>query len=164
MSPSPSSLLLSPSLDASPQVIAIELLEGLKYANSQEWVKHEVSVATIGITDHAQGHLGEVVFVELPEENSSVSKEKSFGAVENVKETSEILSPISCEVIEVNKKLTELPGLINSSPYEDGWMVKVKPSNPTKFVYLMGPKEYKVLRRGRHSSLIWHLCLHMCQS
>ncbi|VVA93868.1 unnamed protein product [Arabis nemorensis] len=112
------------------------VLEGLKYANSHEWVKHEGSVATIGITDHAQGHLGEVVFVELPEEN--VSKEKSFGAVESVKATSEI----SGEVIEVNKKLTDSPGLINSSPYEDGWMIKVKPSSPAELESLMGPKEY----------------------
>ncbi|ESQ52148.1 hypothetical protein EUTSA_v10017333mg [Eutrema salsugineum] len=118
------------------------VLEGLKYANSHEWVKHEGSVATIGITDHAQGHLGEVVFVELPEENGSVSKEKSFGAVESVKATSEILSPISGEVIEVNKKLTESPGLINSSPYEDGWMIKVRPSSPAELESLMGPKEY----------------------
>ncbi|CAH2034948.1 unnamed protein product [Thlaspi arvense] len=100
------------------------------------------SVATIGITDHAQGHLGEVVFVELPEEKSSVSKEKNFGAVESVKATSEILSPISGEVIEVNTKLTDSPGLINSSPYEDGWMIKVKPSNPAELESLMGPTEY----------------------
>ncbi|CAN6833504.1 unnamed protein product [Brassica oleracea] len=118
------------------------VLEGLKYANSHEWVKHEGSVATIGITDHAQDHLGEVVFVELPEENGSVRKEKSFGAVESVKATSEILSPISGEVIEVNKTLSEAPGLINSSPYEDGWMIKVKPSNPSELESLMGSKEY----------------------
>ena len=105
-------------------------------------MKHDGSVATIGITDHAQDHLGEVVFVELPEEKSSVSKEKNFGAVESVKATSEILSPISGEVIEVNTKLTESPGLINSSPYEDGWMIKVKPSSPAELEALMGPKEY----------------------
>lgn len=119
------------------------MLEGLKYANSHEWVKHDGSVATIGITDHAQvtkniyrseelsfrsdllvseiesmyvqGHLGEVVFVELPEEKSSLSKDKSFGAVESVKATSEILSPISGEVIEVNTKLTDSPGLVSFS-------------------------------------------------
>ncbi|CAF1929212.1 glycine cleavage system H protein 3, mitochondrial [Brassica napus] len=118
------------------------VLEGLKYANSHEWVKHEGSVATIGISDHAQDHLGEVVFVELPEEKSSVTKEKNFGAVESVKATSEIISPISGEVIEVNTKLADSPGLINSSPYEDGWMMKVKPSNPAELESLMGPKEY----------------------
>ncbi|XP_010538375.1 PREDICTED: glycine cleavage system H protein 3, mitochondrial-like [Tarenaya hassleriana] len=118
------------------------VLEGLKYASSHEWVKHEGSVAIIGISDHAQDHLGEVVFVELPEENASVNKDKAFGAVESVKATSEIISPISGEVIEINTKLADSPGLINSSPYEDGWMIKVKPSSPSELESLMGPKEY----------------------
>ncbi|KAL4352065.1 hypothetical protein GQ457_06G037370 [Hibiscus cannabinus] len=118
------------------------VLDGLKYAESHEWVKHEGSVATIGITDHAQDHLGEVVFVELPEPSGSVSKGKGFGAVESVKATSDINSPISGEIVEVNTKLSEAPGLINKSPYEDGWMIKVKPSSPTELESLMGSKEY----------------------
>ncbi|KAG2375858.1 Glycine cleavage system H protein [Vigna angularis] len=118
------------------------VLDGLKYAESHEWVKHEGSVATIGITDHAQGHLGEVVFVELPEAGVTVSKSSGFGAVESVKASSDINSPISGEVVEVNKKLTETPGLVNSSPYEDGWMIKVKPSDPSELESLLGPKEY----------------------
>ncbi|KAJ4958446.1 hypothetical protein NE237_025557 [Protea cynaroides] len=108
------------------------VLDGLKYATSHEWVKHEGPVATIGITDHAQDHLGEVVFVELPEPGGSVSKGGGFGAVESVKATSDINSPISGEVIEVNSKLSESPGLINSSPYEEGWMIKVKPKPEKK--------------------------------
>lgn len=118
------------------------VLEGLKYASSHEWVKHEGSVATIGITDHAQDHLGEVVFVELPEPGTSVSQSSSFGNVESVKATSDINSPISGEVVEVNPKLSETPGLINTSPYEDGWMIKVKPSNPSELESLLGHKEY----------------------
>ncbi|KAF9624702.1 hypothetical protein IFM89_012995 [Coptis chinensis] len=118
------------------------VLDGLKYAPSHEWVKHEGSVATVGITDHAQDHLGEVVFVELPELGVSVSKGSSFGAVESVKATSDINSPVSGEVVEVNSKLTESPGIINSSPYEEGWMIKVKPSTPTELDTLMGSKEY----------------------
>ncbi|MQK22668.1 glycine cleavage system protein GcvH, partial [Escherichia coli] len=92
-----------------------------------EWVKHEGSVATVGITDHAQDHLGEVVFVDLPEPGTSVSQGGSFGAVESVKATSDINSPISGEILEVNPNLKETPGLINTSPYEGGWMIKVKP-------------------------------------
>nr|P49359.1 RecName: Full=Glycine cleavage system H protein, mitochondrial; Flags: Precursor [Flaveria pringlei]CAA81075.1 H-protein [Flaveria pringlei]CAB16913.1 H-protein [Flaveria pringlei] len=118
------------------------VLDGLKYANSHEWVKHEGSVATIGITDHAQDHLGEVVFVDLPEAGGSVTKATGFGAVESVKATSDVNSPISGEIVEVNSKLSETPGLINSSPYEDGWMIKVKPSNPSELDSLMGAKEY----------------------
>ncbi|PWA96938.1 H-protein [Artemisia annua] len=118
------------------------VLDGLKYANSHEWVKHEGGVATVGITDHAQDHLGEVVFVDLPETGGSVTKASSFGAVESVKATSDINSPISGEIVEVNSKLTDTPGLINTSPYEDGWMIKVKPSNPSELDSLMGSKEY----------------------
>ncbi|KAK7833526.1 glycine cleavage system H protein, mitochondrial [Quercus suber] len=118
------------------------VLDGLKYASSHEWVKHEGPVATIGITDHAQDHLGEVVFVELPEPGASVSQGGSFGAVESVKATSDVNSPISGEVVEVNSKLAESPGLINKSPYEDGWMIKLKPNNPSELESLMGSKEY----------------------
>ncbi|CAN4076035.1 unnamed protein product [Withania somnifera] len=118
------------------------VLEGLKYASSHEWVKHEGSVATVGITDHAQDHLGEVVFVDLPEAGTAVSHGSSFGAVESVKATSDINSPISGKIVEVNTKLSETPGLVNSSPYEDGWMIKVKPSNPSELESLLGPKEY----------------------
>ncbi|RVX14448.1 Glycine cleavage system H protein, mitochondrial [Vitis vinifera] len=119
------------------------VLDGLKYATSHEWVKHEGSVATIGITDHAQDHLGEVVFVELPEPGGSVSKGNGFGAVESVKATSDVNSPISGEVVEVNSKLSEAPGLINSSPYEDGWMIKVKPGNPSELESLMGQRNIR---------------------
>ncbi|XP_076943880.1 glycine cleavage system H protein, mitochondrial-like [Bidens hawaiensis] len=118
------------------------VLDGLKYANSHEWVKHEGPVVTIGITHHAQDHLGEVVFVELPEAGGSVTKATGFGAVESVKATSDINSPISGEIVEVNSKLSKTPGLINSSPYEHGWMIKVKPHDPSELEFLMGPKEY----------------------
>ncbi|OVA06859.1 Glycine cleavage H-protein [Macleaya cordata] len=118
------------------------VLDGLKYASSHEWVKHEGSVATIGITDHAQDHLGEVVFVDLPEVGGSVSKGESFGAVESVKATSDVNSPVSGEIVEINSKLTESAGLINSSPYEEGWMIKVKPTSPAELESLMGSKEY----------------------
>ncbi|KAG7036177.1 Glycine cleavage system H protein, mitochondrial [Cucurbita argyrosperma subsp. argyrosperma] len=87
------------------------VLDGLKYASSHEWVKHEGPVAAIGITDHAQDHLGEVVFVDLPESGAPVSQGKSFGAVESVKATSDINSPISGEIVEVNPQLKDSPGL-----------------------------------------------------
>ncbi|WCJ20668.1 Glycine cleavage system H protein mitochondrial [Euphorbia peplus] len=126
----------------SPSRCFSSVLDGLKYATSHEWVKHEGSVATVGITDHAQGHLGEVVFVDLPDVGVEVNQGKSFGAVESVKATSDINCPISGEVVEVNTKLTEAPGAINTSPFEEGWMIKVKPSNPSELESLLGPKEY----------------------
>ena len=140
LSSSSSRLHLSPPFSISRCFSTV--LDGLKYASSHEWVKHEGSVATIGITDHAQDHLGEVVFVELPEPGGSVTKGNGFGAVESVKATSDVNSPISGEIVEVNDKLTGKPGLINSSPYEDGWMIKIKPSDPSELEALLGAKEY----------------------
>ncbi|WOL13232.1 glycine cleavage system H protein, mitochondrial-like [Canna indica] len=118
------------------------VIDGFKYTPSHEWVKHEGSVATIGITDHAQDHLGEVVFVDLPEPGACFAKGGSFGAVESVKATSDINCPISGEVVEVNTNLCENPALINKSPYEDGWMIKVKPGDPSELDSLMGSKDY----------------------
>ncbi|PKU81896.1 glycine cleavage system H protein, mitochondrial-like isoform X2 [Dendrobium catenatum] len=132
----------TPSLTFSVSRCFSTVLDGLKYSSSHEWIKHEGSVATIGITDHAQGHLGEVVFVELPESGSTVAKGGSFGAVESVKATSDVNSPISGQVVEVNSKLTEAPGLINSSPYGDGWMIKIRPSSLSELEGLMDSGEY----------------------
>ncbi|XP_027360389.1 glycine cleavage system H protein, mitochondrial isoform X1 [Abrus precatorius] len=103
------------------------VLDGLKYADSHEWVKHEGSVATIGITDHAQDHLGEVVYVELPEKGGNVTKKSGFGSVESVKASSDINSPISGEIIEVNKTLTDKPGLvINSNHYTSIFLLDLR--------------------------------------
>ncbi|XP_078445797.1 single hybrid motif superfamily protein [Wolffia australiana] len=119
------------------------VLDGLKYSESHEWVKNEGGVATIGITDHAQGSLGEVVFVELSaSEGGTISKGASFGDVESVKATSQIISPVSGEVLELNTKLSENPGLVNSGPYDEGWMIKVKLSDPSEVNSLFGPAEY----------------------
>ncbi|CAH9097700.1 unnamed protein product [Cuscuta europaea] len=118
------------------------VVKGLEYAESHEWVKVNGSSATIGITDHAQEHLGDVVYVELPEVGSDVKQGESFGAVESVKATSDIYSPVSGKVVEVNEKLTESPGLVNGSPYEDGWIIKVEIDGPSKPGYLMDPDQY----------------------
>ncbi len=119
-----------------------QVIEGLKYAQSHEWVKPEGQVGTVGITHHAQDHLGEVVFVELPEVGAKVSKGGSFGAVESVKATSDINAPVSGEVVEVNSKLSETPGLINGSPYEDGWIIKVRIQDMSEMDTLMNAEKY----------------------
>ncbi|CAA6673793.1 unnamed protein product [Spirodela intermedia] len=122
--------------------LGVSLLEGLKYSASHEWVKNDGGVATVGITDHAQDHLGDVVFVELTEPGAAVSKGDSFGSVESVKATSSVDSPVSGEIVEINTKLKETPGLVNSSPYEDGWMIKVKLSDPSELDSLLDPAKY----------------------
>ncbi|KAJ8493302.1 hypothetical protein OPV22_015023 [Ensete ventricosum] len=105
------------------------VIKDLKYADTHEWVKVDGSSATVGISDHAQDHLGDVVYVELPEVGASVVQGKNFGAVESVKATSDVNSPVSGEVVEVNTELSGSPGLVNGSPYENGWIIKVKMSD-----------------------------------
>ncbi|OIT33533.1 PREDICTED: glycine cleavage system H protein 2, mitochondrial-like [Nicotiana attenuata] len=118
------------------------VVKDLKYADSHEWVKVDGSSATIGITDHAQDHLGDVVYVELPEVGASVTQSGSFGAVESVKATSDINSPVSGKVVEVNEKLNDTPGLVNESPYQDGWIIKVEMNNNDELKSLMDHDQY----------------------
>lgn len=120
-----------------------DVIEGLKYADSHEWVKSDGKLGTVGITHHAQDHLGDVVFVDLPEVGVPVSKGSSFGAVESVKATSDIMSPVSGEVVETNTKLTETPALINGSPYGEGWIIKVRIKDPSELDTLMNAEQYK---------------------
>ncbi|BCB70104.1 MULTISPECIES: glycine cleavage system protein GcvH [Halomonadaceae] len=99
----------------------------LRYAASHEWVlDHQDGTVTIGITDHAQEALGDVVFVELPEVGQSLSKGKEFGVIESVKAASDLYSPVNGEVIEVNEALEDAPETVNDAPYEGGWIMKVR--------------------------------------
>ncbi|MCK5914132.1 MAG: glycine cleavage system protein GcvH [Desulfuromusa sp.] len=100
--------------------------EELKYTEDHEWVLVEDDVVTIGITDFAQDQLGDIVFVELPEVGDSVESGKTFGVVESVKAVSDVYAPVSGEVVEVNEELPDEPEALNNSPYEDGWMIKLK--------------------------------------
>ncbi|XP_007041092.2 PREDICTED: glycine cleavage system H protein 2, mitochondrial [Theobroma cacao] len=118
------------------------VLNDLKYADSHEWVKVNGNSATIGITDHAQDHLGDVVYVELPEVGATVKQGGSFGAVESVKATSDVNSPVSGKVVEVNEELSNSPALVNSSPYENGWIIKVEMNDAGELKNLMGSEEY----------------------
>ncbi|KAK8987594.1 hypothetical protein V6N11_027340 [Hibiscus sabdariffa] len=118
------------------------VLKDLKYADSHEWVKVTGNAATIGITDHAQDHLGDVVYVELPEVGAAVKQGDSFGAVESVKATSDINSPVSGKVVEVNEELSNSPALVNSSPYEAGWIIKVEMNDAGELKNLMDSEKY----------------------
>ena len=122
----------------------------LKYSKSDEWVRVEGENAVIGITDYAQDQLGDIVYIELPwDKSESVESEAKFGDIESVKATSELTSPISGEVVEVNDALKDTPELINDQPYESGWMVTVKMSNPAELDSLMSADEYKKYLQGR---------------
>ncbi len=122
----------------------------LKYSKTDEWVRVEGDQATIGITDYAQDQLGDIVYVELPwDAGTSVSHEGKFGDIESVKATSELISPISGEVVKVNEDLKDRPELINDNPYEDGWMLVVKIANPAELDSLMSADQYTAYLQGR---------------
>jgi len=115
----------------------------LKYANSHEWVRVTGDVATVGITDHAQHELTDVVFVEVPAVGRKVKAGEAVAVVESVKTASDIYSPVSGEVIESNKALAEKPDLVNSDPYGQGWFFKLKLANPSDLNKLLSPADYK---------------------
>ena len=119
------------------------VVDGLKYYEEHEWVKNEGGVATIGITDHAQEALGDIVYVDLPEVGSTIEAKESIGAVESVKAASDIYTPVSGEVVEVNSALEDEPGTVNKEPYEGGWMFKLKLTKPEELDSLMDAGEYE---------------------
>ena len=122
----------------------------LKYSETDEWVRVQGDQATIGITDYAQDQLGDIVYIELPWGSAQeVSHETKFGDIESVKATSELISPVSGEVVKVNDELKDHPELINENPYEDGWMLVVKMSNPAELDNLMTAGEYEAYLQGR---------------
>ena len=114
-----------------------------KYTKSHEWIKLEGDTATIGITDHAQEELGDIVYVELPEVGRVLAEEDIFGTVESVKAVSELYAPLAGEVVEVNETLTGSEAAINESPYESGWMIKVKVKDPAQVPALLDAATYK---------------------
>ena len=117
--------------------------ENLHYSKDHEWVRVEADVAVIGITDHAQEQLGDVVYVELPKAGEAFAANDSFGSVESVKAVSEIFTPVSGEVTEVNESLNDEPEKVNKDPYNEGWMIKMKMSAPGEVDSLLNAAEYE---------------------
>ena len=115
----------------------------LKYAKSHEWVRVAGDVATVGITDHAQHELTDVVFVELPESGRKVKAGEACAVVESVKTASDIYSPVSREIIEVNKTVADNPALVNTDPYNGGWFYKIRLSDAAELNSLLAPDAYK---------------------
>ena len=117
--------------------------ENLHYSKDHEWVRVDGNVAIIGITDYAQNSLGDVVYVELPKTGDEFSANESFGSVESVKAVSEMFTPVTGEVLEINEALTDEPETVNSDPYGDGWMIRLRMSNPGEVDSLLTAAEYE---------------------
>ena len=117
--------------------------ENLMYTSEHEWVKIENNIATIGITDFAQGELGDIIFLEFPEVDESFSKGDVFGTIEAVKTVSELYAPVDGEISEINEELEDNPEIVNEDPYGKGWMVKVKLSDTSQLESLLSADQYK---------------------
>ncbi len=120
----------------------MKVAKGLFYTKDHEWVKVEGNLAFIGVADYAQHHLGDIVYVELPEIDDEIEKEDSFSAIESVKAAADVYMPISGKVVEVNEELIDDPALLNADPYEN-WMIKVEITNKEELDELMTSEEYE---------------------
>ena len=121
----------------------MEIPEALQYTSEHEWIAIEEDIATIGITDYAQGELGDIVFVELPNKGDSTNQAEAFGTIEAVKAVSELYAPLSGEIKDVNSILEEQPELINSDPYGEGWIIKLKLSDESELEKLLSAEDYQ---------------------
>ena len=117
--------------------------DDLRYSKEHEWVREDGDVATIGITEFAQDQLGDIVYVELPEKGASLRQFSTLGVIESVKAASDIYAPVSGEVVERNLKVVERPELVNSSPYADGWLLRVRLADKAELGQLLSPADYR---------------------
>ena len=122
--------------------------ENVRYQESHEWARQDGDLIVVGISDYAQDSLGDVVYVELPETGTSRNKTDAFGVVESVKAASDVYMPVSGEIVEVNGELEDNPATVNESPFEAGWLVKVKPSDTAEFEALMDAAAYEEFTKG----------------
>lgn len=121
----------------------MKILDNLRYTEDHEWVRIEGDEAFIGVTDYAQSQLGDVVFVEVETEGETLEKQESLGTIEAVKTVSDVFMPVSGEVLAFNEQLADSPDLINKDPYGEGWIVKVKLTNPSEVDELLDAEKYK---------------------
>jgi glycine cleavage system H protein len=123
----------------------MDLADDLKYTTGHEWVKSEGKQVKVGITDYAQKELGDIVFVDLPAVWEQVTAKSVMATIESVNAMSEILAPVSGEIVEVNEKLEDSPELVNQDPYKRGWLVIIEPSHPQELKSLLSAFEYEAL-------------------
>lgn len=126
----------------------LNIPDTVKYTKDHEWARKDNDLITIGINDYAQDQLGEIVFVELPEQGDTFARGDEFGSVESVKAVSEIYIPVSGEVVEINPELEDAPELVNESCYDDGWLIKIKPEDISQMDSLMEKGEYLDMLKG----------------
>ena len=126
----------------------MEIPADLKYTKEHEWVRMEGDFAAIGITDFAQDSLGDVVFLQLPEENAEITQFAKFGEIESVKAVSDLFAPVSGRIIELNQAVVDTPEIVNEEPYGGGWLLKIELSNPSELEALMTATEYQALTVG----------------
>jgi glycine cleavage system H protein len=120
-----------------------EVNQSVKYLPSHEWARQEGGLVVMGISDHAQSLLGDLVYIELPAVGKQVSKGDEVSVVESVKAASDVYAPVSGEVVEINKALESAPELVNGQPYGKGWICKIKPTNAAEFASLLSPADYQ---------------------
>ena len=123
----------------------MKIPENLKYTKDHEWIRVEEDFAYVGVTDFAQGELGDVVFVEIETEGENLNKEEVFGTIEAVKTVSDIFMPISGEVLEINSKIEDEPELVNNDPYGEGWLIKISIADSSELDELLTPEQYNDL-------------------
>ena len=125
--------------------------DNLKYNESHEWVRQEDDVATIGITDYAQSEIQDIVYVELPEVGTELTQKTEFGVIESVKAAFDLYAPVSGEVIEVNESLLDAPEQVNESPYDDGWFLKIRMTDPSELDALLDAGSYQTHIEAEHA-------------
>jgi len=121
----------------------MEFADDVKYTKEHEWIKVDGKIATMGITDYAQEQMGDIVYVELPDDGELISKGDAFGVVESVKSVSDVYAPISGKVVEINEPLKDNPETVNEDPYNEGWICKIEMSDTNELNDLMDAKEYE---------------------
>jgi glycine cleavage system H protein len=121
----------------------MDFAKDVRYLESHEWAKKDGEHVICGVSDYAQDSLGDVVYVELPEVGDSLKKGEAFGVVESVKAASDVYMPVSGEIVEINESLEDEPEIVNASPFGDGWLVKIKPSDPAEYDSLLSAEEYR---------------------
>ena len=129
----------------------MEFPDNLKYTKEHEWIRIDGNIATVGVTDYAQEQLGDIVYLEFPEEGEAVAKGDGFGVVESVKAVSDVYAPVSGEVVEVNDPLKETPNAVNEDPYGEGWLVRVEMANIEELDELRYYKAYQAYIKEEQS-------------